>query len=84
MQAARLRNAEGTTVLLLASLLRDPQFCHWQSPTGQRWKETNPPLTIRGPRPYSHLYLKIIVPLHSPSGPGFPYLSQDRVRFRGL
>lgn len=64
-----------------APLLTNPQFCHWQSPTGQWWKETNLLLTIRGPRPYSLFYLKIIVPLYSLSGPLFLYLSQDKVRF---
>lgn len=36
-------------VLPLVSCLTDPQFCHLQSPTGQWWKETSPPLIIGKP-----------------------------------
>lgn len=47
---------------------------------GQR----GPPLTIGGPGFDSQLYLKIITPLHSLSGPQFLYLPQNSVKPRGL
>ena len=45
---------------------------------------SDPPLTIGGPGFDSQLYLKIITPLHSLSGPQFLYLPQNRVKPRGL
>lgn len=70
-----------TVLLLLASLPSDLQFRHWLSPTeqGQR-QEAGPPLTIRVPGSTPSSNLKIIIPLHSPSGPQFLYLPQNKVK----